>query len=215
MSKPIKVDQKVMPAKGESQSLTDTKRRRFLTQSAATAGAVVAGGAAVSGSAQEVPAWMKTMGTPMRGYGGPSSFEKTVVRPFASGYASVTPGAGSSRTPHQWLEGMITPSGLHFERHHNGVPDIDPAKHELLIHGMVNRPLVFNLATLSRYPMVSRIHFVECAGNSGPNSASEPPQLNAGGIHGLASTSEWTGVPLSLLLKEAGVQRSEEHTSEL
>ncbi len=185
---------------------TDTKRRRFLTHSASVAGTLAAGGVAANAAAQEVPPWMKTMGTPMRAYGTPSSFEKAVQRPFASGYASVTPGAGSSRTPHQSLEGTITPSGLHFERHHNGVPDIDPSKHELLIHGMVNRPLVFNLATLSRYPMISRTHFVECAGNSGANAQAKPVQGTAGAIHGLASVSEWTGVPLSLLLNEAGIQ---------
>lgn len=184
----------------------DVKRRRFLTHSASVAGTLAAGGVAANAAAQEVPAWMKTMGTPMRAYGTPSSFEKAVQRPFASGYASVTPGAGSSRTPHQSLEGTITPNGLHFERHHNGVPDIDPAKHELLIHGMVNRPLVFNLANLSRYPMISRVHFVECAGNSGANAQAKPVQGTAGAIHGLASVSEWTGVPLSLLLNEAGIQ---------
>ena len=182
-----------------------SSRRRFLTHSASVAGALAAGGVAANAAAQEVPAWMKSPGTPMRAYGTPSSFEKAVQRPSASGYASVSPGTGASRTPHQSLEGTITPSGLHFERHHNGVPDIDPAKHELLIHGMVNRPLVFNLATLSRYPMISRTHFVECAGNSGANSGPKPPQITAGGIHGLASTSEWTGVPLSLLLNEAGI----------
>jgi sulfane dehydrogenase subunit SoxC len=148
---------------------------------------------------------MKTPGTPMRPYGTPSKFEEPVKRPFASGYASVSPATGSSRTPHQSLEGTITPSGLHFERHHNGVPDIDPAKHELLIHGMVNRPLVFNLATLSRYPMISRVHFIECAGNSGANAGPKPVQATAGAIHGLASVSEWTGVPLSLLLNETGI----------
>jgi len=185
---------------------TDTRRRRFLTRSASVAGTLAAAGIAADAAAQEVPPWMKTMGTPMRSYGTPSSFEKTVQRPFASGYAKVTPGAGSSRTPHQSLEGTITPSGLHFERHHNGVPDIDPARHELLIHGMVNRSLVFNLAALSRYPMISRVHFVECAGNSGANAGAKPAQVTAGAIHGLASVSEWTGVPLSLLLNEAGIQ---------
>ncbi len=185
---------------------TDTNRRRFLTHGASVAGTLAAGGVAATAAAQEVPPWMKTMGTPMRAYGTPSSFEKAVARPFASGYVSVTPGAGSSRTPHQSLEGTITPSGLHFERHHNGVPDIDPAKHELLIHGMVSRPLVFNLATLSRYPMVSRVCFVECSGNSGANAQAKPVQGTAGAIHGLASVSEWTGVPLSLLLNEAGIQ---------
>src|SRR5262245_53028407 len=87
-------------------------------------------------------------------------------RKAATGYATVTPGAGASRTPLQSLEGTITPNGLHFERHHNGVPDIDPERHHLLIHGLVNRPLTFSVAALSRYPMVSRVCFVECAGNS-------------------------------------------------
>jgi len=186
-------------------ALADAKRRRFLTRSASVAGTLAAGGVAANAAAQEVPPWMKTMGTPMRAYGTPSKFESSVQRPFASGYAKVTPGAGSSRTPHQSLEGTITPNGLHFERHHNGVPDINPAKHELLIHGMVNRPLVFNLASLSRYPMVSRVHFIECSGNSGANAQAKPVQASAGAIHGLASVSEWTGVPLSLLLNEAGV----------
>ncbi len=145
------------------------------------------------------------MGTPMRAYGTPSKFEAPVQRPVVSPYASVTPGAGAARTPHQSLDGTITPSGLHFERHHSGVPDIDPAKHELLIHGLVNRPLVFNLASLSLYPLTSRICFIECAGNSGANSGVTPPQISAGAIHGMASTSEWTGVPLSLLLNEAGI----------
>jgi sulfane dehydrogenase subunit SoxC len=184
---------------------TDAKRRRFLTQSASVAGSLAAGGVAANAAAQEVPPWMKVPGAPMRAYGTPSKFEAGVQRPFASGYASVSPATGSSRTPHQSLEGTITPNGLHFERHHNGVPDIDPAKHELLIHGLVNRPLVFNLATLSRYPMISRTYFVECAGNSGGNSQASPPSGTAGAIHGLASTSEWTGIPLSLLLNEAGV----------
>lgn len=185
---------------------TDARRRNFLRKGVTVAGSVAAGGAVANAAAQEVPAWMKTMGTPMRAYGSPSKFEERVKRPFASGYASVTPGAGSSRTPHQDLEGTITPSGLHFERHHNGVPDIDPAKHELLVHGMVERPLVFNLAALSRYPMISRVYFIECAGNSGPNAQPKPPQLTAGGIHGLVSVSEWTGVPLSLVLNEAGIK---------
>jgi sulfane dehydrogenase subunit SoxC len=113
---------------------------------------------------------------------------------------------GSSRTPLQMLEGMITPAGLHYERHHNGVPDIDPDKHELMIHGMVRQPLVFNLNSLLRYPMESRIHFVECAGNSGGIAgAAEPQQTNAGVLHGLLSCSEWTGVKLSTLLQEAGM----------
>jgi sulfane dehydrogenase subunit SoxC len=185
-----------------------TSRRRFLAASAGMAGA--AAGIAPQAAAQEgaaVPPWMQTMGTPMRGYGTPSKFEEKVLRTAASGYAKVTPGAGSSRTPLQSLEGTIKPRGLHFERHHNGVPAIDPAQHKLMIHGLVARPLVFTMDTLERYPMTSRICFMECSGNSGPNTTSAtPPQVTAQAIHGLVSCSEWTGVPLSLLLKEAGVE---------
>jgi len=116
-----------------------------------------------------------------------------------------TPEASSSRTPLAALQGVITPSALHFERHHAGVPDIDPAKHELVIHGMVDRPLVFTIAELERLPSVSRVHFLECSGNSGGewNGTGGPTaQLS----HGLASCSEWTGVPLRILLEEAGLQ---------
>jgi sulfane dehydrogenase subunit SoxC len=187
----------------------DRNRRTFLARSAGLAGAAAAGLGAAEAAAQgleSVPPWMQTMGAPMRGYGQPSKFEAKVLRPTATGYATVTPGAGASRTPLQDLEGTITPNGLHFEHHHNGVPDIDPAKHPLLVHGLVARPLTFSVAALSRYPMVSRICFVECAGNSRLNTQPPKPlQATAGAIHGLASCSEWTGVPLALLLSEAGI----------
>ena len=109
----------------------------------------------------------------------------------------------SSGTPHQDLMGIITPSDLHFERHHGGVPDVDPATYALLIHGMVDRPMVFTLADLKRFPSVSRIHFLECSGNLGRTAG---PETTPGQLAGLTSTSEWTGVPLATLLKEAGVQ---------
>ncbi len=187
-------------------------RRDFLTRSAGIVGAAAAGLTAKVAHAAEaappaVPPWMQTMGAPMRGYGNPSKFEGKVLRVAASGYAKVTPGAGASRTPLQALEGTITPSGLHFERHHNGVPEIDPAQHRLLIHGLVKKPLVFTMETLERYPMTSRVYFVECSGNSGPNTVNpKPPQVTAQAIHGLVSCSEWTGVPLAMLLNEAGVE---------
>ena len=76
----------------------------------------------------------------------------------------------------------------------------------MLIHGLVERPLVFSIDALSRYPLVSRIQFLECAGNSAGNNAPEPPQQSAGGIHGLLSCSDWTGVPLAILLEEAGLK---------
>ena len=112
-------------------------------------------------------------------------------------------GATSSGTPHQDLMGVITPSDLHFERHHGGVPEIDPARYSLLIHGMVDRPTVFSLADLKRFPSVSRIHFLECSGNLGRTAG---PDTTPGQLAGLTSTSEWTGVRLATLLKEAGVQ---------
>jgi sulfane dehydrogenase subunit SoxC len=110
-----------------------------------------------------------------------------------------------ARTPHQLLNGTITPNALHFSINHGGIPDIDPAQHKLVIHGMVKQPLEFTLETLSRYPLVTRPHFVECAGNSAGMFSSEPIQAPAGLLHGLVSNAEWTGVPLSVLLDEAGV----------
>ncbi len=176
-------------------------RRLFLTGGAAVAGLTFMTARAAP---PEVPAWMKTPGTPMRAYGERSTHEARVQRIVGS-----TPGAagtGASRTPLEALEGIITPSALHFERHHNGVPNIDPAQHRVLIHGLVDRPLIFSMDALARYPLVSPIQFLECSGNSGANNNAEAPQQTAGGIHGLVSCSEWTGVPLAILLEEAGVR---------
>ncbi len=149
------------------------------------------------------PEWMKTPGRSFSPYGVPSKWQQKVQRSFM--VAPGRPGTGSSRTPLELLEGTITPSGLHFERHHNGVPDIDPAQHELMIHGMVKRPLAFSVDTLMRYPMDSRICFIECPGNSGAYVQPKPVQTTAGGLNGLISCSEWTGVRVSTLLEEAGV----------
>jgi sulfane dehydrogenase subunit SoxC len=107
----------------------------------------------------------------------------------------------STGTPHEDLYGIITPSDLHFERHHGGVPEIDPSAYSLLIHGMVERPLVFTLADLERFPSVSRIYFLECSGNLGRTAG---PETRPGQLAGLTSTSEWTGVPLAALFREVG-----------
>jgi sulfane dehydrogenase subunit SoxC len=171
-------------------------RRGFLT---AAVGAALPGVAQAEGL--PVEPWMKTPGAPFTGYGQPSHHESEVARTFAS-----LPGTtGASRTPHHLLAGMITPNGLHFERHHSGIPDIDPDAHRLLIHGLVKRPLVFTLEALMRYPMESRICFIECAGNSGALYQTEPVALGVQGLHGLLSCAEWTGVRLGVLLEEAGV----------
>ena len=116
--------------------------------------------------------WMREPGSPFVGYGQPSRFEEKIVR--ASTTAPGTTGTGASRTPHHLLDGTITPNGLHFERHHSGIPDIDPDTHRLLIHGLVKRPLVFTLEALARYPMESRIAFIECGGNSGALYQKDP-----------------------------------------
>lgn len=182
-------------------------RRLFLTQSASllgAAGLTMLSAQHATAAPPDVPSWMKAPGAPMSGYGGRAKYEEHVQRGINA--QPGTTGSGGSRTPHEHLEGMITPSGLHFERHHAGVPDIDPDEYRLLIHGLVDRPLIFDLNALSRYPLVSRIQFLECSGNSGGNNAPEPPQQSAGGIHGLVSCSNWTGVPLAVLLQEAGVK---------
>ena len=112
------------------------------------------------------------------------------------------PSATSSRTPLQDLRGTITPADLHFERHHGGVPDIDPAQYELLVHGMVDRPTVFSLADLQQFPATSRICFLECSGNLRRGTPETLPQM----VCGLTSQTEWTGVLLSTVLKEVGAQ---------
>ena len=117
-----------------------------------------------------------------------------------------TTGSGVSRTPLQHLQGIITPSRLQFERHHSGIPQIDPQQHRLVIHGLVERPLSFDAAALDRYPQVSRIQFLECSGNSAALIAPTPVDANCATIHGLVSASEWGGVPLNVLLDEAGLK---------
>lgn len=174
-------------------------RRALLAAAMVSTGGLVAG-AAARGPAS--PASMLTPGAPLSGYGARASAATAIQRivPRLS-----FPGTGSSRTPLQALEGTITPRGLHFERHHNGVPDIAPETHELLIHGLVRQPLSFRYEDLLRYPRVSRILFIECSGNSSTIGAPEPAQASAGQLNGLLSCAEWTGVRLSTLLEEAGV----------
>ncbi len=132
-------------------------RRLFLTRGAAALGAGTLG-LLTAARAQELPPWKRIPGAPMTGHGSRARYEDHVQRLVTS--ALGTDGSGGSRTPIEALEGMITPSGLHFERHHSGVPDIDPDAHRLLIHGLVDRALFFDMDALSRYPMVSRIQFI-------------------------------------------------------
>jgi sulfane dehydrogenase subunit SoxC len=138
---------------------------------------------------------MRVPGSGASPYGQRSPFETTT----RSG------GGSHSLTPLQDLHGIITPSSLHFERHHNGVPAIDPTRHRLLVHGLVDQPLIFTVEELTRLPSVSRLAFLECAGNS-RDGWGDAKDLTAQEIHGLTSTSEWTGVKLSTLLEAVGMQ---------
>jgi sulfane dehydrogenase subunit SoxC len=189
----------------------DESKRSFLKRAAGllAASGLVAGGAKRADAVEppDVAPSMKVPGAGMSEYGSPAKYEGKVTRTLIRSQPGTT-GSGASRTPLESLDGMLTPSGLHFERHHSGVPDIDPATHRLLIHGLVKRPLIFSVDALLRYPMVSRIHFLECSGNSQLLYQPAPPNLTAGQTHGLVSCSEWTGVPLRVLLEEAGVDRS-------
>jgi sulfane dehydrogenase subunit SoxC len=143
----------------------------------------------------------RALGEPLGPYGERSPFEKAVRWTRES----KTPETGSSFTPLQDSVGILTPSALHYERHHSGIPAIDPTRHRLVIHGLVERPLSLSMAEIRRLPSVTRILALECGGNSAGEWG------GAGGAdvqrsYGLLSGSEWTGVPLSLLLSEAGVQ---------
>jgi len=183
-------------------------RRGFLKGGAAVAG--LAAGAIESASGQTPAALPKNAALPKKdlkeliAYGERSPFV-TSIREAADGRPS--PDAFGLTfhvvTPLQDSLGIITPSSLHYVAAHRGfyVPNIDPKEHRLMIHGMVDRPLTFTVDELKRLPSVTRIHFIECIGNR-----SKPTHKTVAQTHGMTSCSEWTGVSLSLLLKEAGVQ---------
>lgn len=182
--------------------------RRLLMSGALSGVALGSAGTVLGPTAAEaqgltVPPWMKAPGANFVGYGQPSRHEAKVARTFA--HQPGAPGTGAARTPHHLLNGTITPNGLHFERSHSGIPDIDPDAHRLLIHGLVKRPLVFTLEALARYPMESQTAFIECGGNSLSLYGEKPAAGNAQALHGLVSCAEWTGVRVRTLLAEAGV----------
>ena len=174
-----------------------SSRRQLLRMGAALSGALVAKHESAL-AAENTPS---QLGIPLGPYGERSPYEKAV----RWRRDSKTPETGSSFTPLADSVGTITPSSLHYERHHSGIPTIDPAQHRLVIHGMVDRPLSLTVAEIRRLPSVSRTLVLECGGNSGSEwAAKNAPDVQRS--YGLASCSEWTGVPLSLLLTEAGVK---------
>ena len=193
------------PASTPESSRQDPSRRRFLQGGAALGAALVAGaGRPSAGQAQPAPDDpSKVLGGPLRPYGERSRFEQAIRERHP---ATMTDERGATFTPLDDTLGIITPSALHFEVHRGGVPDIDSRKHRLLIHGLVDRPVVLTVEEIRRLPSTSRILFIECAGNTGLEWR-VPRGKSVWGTHGLTSCSEWTGVPLSLLLREAGVQK--------
>jgi sulfane dehydrogenase subunit SoxC len=181
-------------------------RRWFLRLGALWTTASAASAAAVGCRPKAAPSSTepRALGATVSPYGSRSRFEKAARHVNTN--TKVPLEEASSRTPLHDTYGIITPSSLHFERHHGGVPDIDPAAHTLTIHGLVDRPLVFTVDELKRLPSVSRIHFLECSGNSGGEWRGGSTESDVQRLHGLTSCSEWTGVPVSTLLHECSVQ---------
>ncbi|WP_374361870.1 sulfite dehydrogenase [Pseudoduganella danionis] len=192
------------------------KARRNFMGKALAMGAGVAGSAAALAAPEQgdpailtLPTHSKTLGQPVAalGYGMPSQWEKNLQRRESPGLTRVSQ-ASVSFTPLQGLFGIITPSGLHFERHHQGWHDIDPSQHRLMINGLVREQRVFTMDDLMRLPSVSRIHFIECGANTGAewgNVALPTVQYT----HGMLSCSEFTGVLLSTLLEMCGYDKKQ------
>src|SRR6185503_8144742 len=183
-------------------------RRSFVLRSAAVVSGLAAlrtasAQAPLGATVHEVPAdATKTPGYPLadESYGTRSQFETEVRRRFKT----PTPLSSWTMTPLEAGVGIVTPSGLHFERSHGGTAVIDPAKHSLYVHGMVQEPRKYSMHDLRRFPSISRMMFIECSGN-GLTEWTKPTMRTVQFTHGLTSTSEWTGVPLSTILNEAGV----------
>ena len=196
----------------------DDSRRSFLTKSFIAASTALLSGPLFAESAKnsnfigdtnilELPEYSKSLGRPVvtNPYGVPSKFETNLLRRESPGLTRVS-AASVSFAPLQGLFGIITPSGLHFERHHQGWQDIDPTKHRFMINGLVKSPKVYTMDDLMRLPSVSRMHFIECGANTAMewgNVAVPTVQYS----HVMLSCSEFTGVLLSTLLEDCGYDK--------
>ena len=221
----IKAPENFISPQGVKQVFAEAKagRRDFIRQAftaAAATAATAAGGASLAASNPvlpeggdphilNLPAHTTGLGQPVvtDGYGKPSKYESNVQRRQSPGLTQ-TNQASVSFAPLQSLFGIVTPSGLHFERHHQGWWDVDPSQHRLMLNGsdpsLMKTPKVFTMDEIMRMPSVSRFHFIECGANTGMewgNVAVPTVQYS----HGMISCSEFTGVPLKLLLDQCGV----------
>jgi sulfane dehydrogenase subunit SoxC len=187
-------------------------RRNFLRGAAASGAALVGG--ATAARAEGDPAiidkqpWSQFLGAGVdeAPYGMPSKFEAHVRRQDVP-WLTADPVSSINFTPLHELDGIITPNGLCFERHHSGVAEVDPAEHRLMINGLVDRPLVFTMEDLMRFPRENHVYFLECAANSGMEWAGA--QLNGCQFtHGMIHNVMYTGIPLRLILEEAGIKAS-------
>ena len=188
-------------------AVRDPARRSFLRRGSTLAGGVIASGASLAAAAPlAIPDSNKAFGKPIpeTDYGVPSKFEAKVRRRRTDVFKNRQNFSDWSMTPLADQHGIITPNGLIYERHHNGTPDIDPAKHRLVIHGMVKQPLEFTMDDLLRYPSVSKFYFMECSGN-GLTDWLKPASTTVQQTHGLLSCAQWTGIPVSWLFDETGI----------
>jgi len=197
---------------GSASPPSSPPRRRFLNRSLAMAGVAVTSGMAGASAVRAedllpIPESNKTMGQPIpeSEYGMPVEFEEHVKRRRSDVFVNRQNYSDWSMTPLQHQHGIVTPNGLIFERHHNGVAIIDPDVHRLVIHGLVEKPLIFSMDDLMRYPSVSRFFFMECSGNT-LTDWGEAKSTTVQQSHGLLSCAQWTGIPFSWLLDEAGVK---------
>jgi len=192
-----------------SDSLSNDRRsflRGTLLSAVATTAAVPALLQADDTAITKDAEWGVKLGAPVDAspYGLPSPYEHNNVRRVTDLLSSGDMYASVAMTPLHNQEGIITPNGLFFNRSHGGVAEVDPNKYRLMIHGLVDKPLVLTLEQLERYPSESRIHFIECPANG--STGWRGPQFNSlQFMKGMMSSAEWTGVKLSVLLEDLGV----------
>lgn len=185
-----------------------TSRRRFLKTGIVASTGLAASNVVAEGDpliTQKQP-WNQELGSGVdeRPYGMPSAFEVDVKRRSVP-WLTADPVSSINFTPLHELDGIITPNGLCFERHHGGVAEYDPASHRLMINGLVDKELVFTMEDIMRFPRENRTYFLECAANSGMEWRGS--QLNGCQFtHGMIHNVMYTGVPLRLLLEEAGIK---------